>query len=175
MVVAGEGSFDYKNYLGYGDSIIPALLTPTPQGLFPSDNLHADVVGNDWLPEMAIGRLPVIDAAELVAVTAKIAAYEQSQGDWQRRVVVAADRSDLGGDFPADSDHVTGLVPGSYELERIHLDELPPDDARSQTLSAIASGGAFVNFFGHSGLRTGVDKYLLDVYNLIGDPATIMK
>jgi hypothetical protein len=155
VVVAGEGSFDYKNYLGYGDSIIPALLTPTPQGLFPSDNLHADVVGNDWLPEMAIGRLPVIDAAELV--------------------VVAADRSDLGGDFPADSDHVAGLVPGSYELERIHLDELPPDDARSQTLSAIASGGAFVNFFGHSGLRTGVDKYLLDVYNLIGDPATIMK
>ena len=98
VVLAGEGSFDYKNHLGYGDSIIPTLLTPTPQGLFPSDNLYADVVGNDWLPEMAIGRLPVIDAAELVAMTAKIAAYEQSQGT-QARTIPAGDSSTT----PSDS------------------------------------------------------------------------
>ncbi len=168
VVLAGEGSFDYKNYLGYGDSIVPTLLTPTPQGLFPSDNLYADVVGNDWLPEMAIGRLPVIDAAELVAVTAKIAAYEQSQGDWQRHVVVAADRPDLGGDFPTDSDQVADLMPGSYAIERIHLDELLPDDARSQMLSAFASGRAFVNFFGHSGFMSLGNTDLINVSDVPG-------
>ena len=163
VVLAGEGSFDYKNHLGYGDAIIPALLTPTPQGLFPSDNLYADVVGNDWLPEMAIGRLPIIDAAELLAVTAKIAAYEQSQGDWQRRVVVAADRPDLGGDFPADSDQVADLVPDDYAIERIHLDEMLPEDARGRMLSAFANGSAFVNFFGHSGFTSLGDTDLINV------------
>ena len=69
VVLAGEGSFDYKDYLGHGDSIIPTLLAPTIDGLFPSDNLYADVKGNDFLPDLAIGRLPVINAEELRAVS----------------------------------------------------------------------------------------------------------
>ena len=170
--VTGDGIPDFEqdivNVLGYGDSVVPTLLTPIPQGLFPSDNLYADVVGNDWLPEMAIGRLPVIDAAELVAVTAKIAAYEQSRGDWQRRVVVAADRPDLGGDFPTDSDQVADLMPGSYAIERIHLDELLPNDARSRMLSAFASGRAFVNFFGHSGFMSLGNTDLINVSDVPG-------
>jgi len=166
VVLAGEGSFDYKNYLGHGDAIVPTLLTPTPQGLFPSDNLYADVVGNDWLPEMAIGRLPVIDAAELAAVAAKIAAYEQSSGDWQRRMVVAADFPDLGGDFPRDSDFVAGLVPANYALERIHLDETLPADAREQMLTAFATGRAFVNFFGHSGHTSLGNTDLINVLDV---------
>ncbi len=168
VVLAGEGSFDYKNYLGHGDSIVPTLLTPTPQGLFPSDNLYADVVGNDWLPEMAIGRLPVINATELVAMAAKIAAYEQSGGDWEQRMVVAADFPDLGGDFPKDSDFVAGLVPADYGLERIHLDEMLPADARSRMLSAFADGRAFVNFFGHSGHRSIGNTDLINVLDVPG-------
>jgi len=168
VALAGEGSFDYKDHLGFGDSIIPTLLTPTPQGLFPSDNLYADVVGNDWLPEMAIGRLPVIDAAELVALTAKIAAYEQSEGDWQQRVVMAADFPDLGGEFTVDSNSVAELVPGSHELERIHLDELLAEDARSRMLDAFASGRAFVNFFGHSGHMSIGNTNLINVLDVPG-------
>jgi len=68
VVLGGEGSHDYENYLGFGDALIPTLLTPAPGGLLASNNLYADVVGNDWLPEMAIGRLLVIDVAELAAV-----------------------------------------------------------------------------------------------------------
>jgi len=52
VVLGGEGSFDHKNHLGHGDSIVPTLLAPTAEGLFPSDNLFADVDGNDFLPEM---------------------------------------------------------------------------------------------------------------------------
>ena len=115
-----------------------------------------------------MAELPVIDAAELLAVTAKIAAYEQSQGDWQQRVVVAADRPDLGGDFPTDSDQVAALVPSSFQLERIYLNEMLPGDARSQMLEAFANGRAFVNFFGHSGYTSLGNTDLINVSDVAG-------
>lgn len=101
MVLAGEGSFDYKNYLGFGDAIIPTLLTPTPRGLYPSDNLLADVLGNDFVPEMAVGRLPVIDSAEMRAVTAKLIVYESANGSWTERSVLSADAPDNAGSLAA--------------------------------------------------------------------------
>ena len=151
VVLAGEGSFDYKNYLQHGDAIIPTLLTPTPNGLFPSDNLYADVVGNDWLPEIAIGRLPVIDADELRAVTQKLIAYEASAGAWTQSAIVSADAPDAAGDFTADSDAIAALMPTDYTVERIHVDQLDAPTARQHMLDGIADGQAFINFFGHGG------------------------
>ena len=166
VVLAGEGSHDYKDYLGNGDSIVPTLLTPTPEGLFPSDNLYADVSGNDWVPEMAFGRLPVIDPAELEAVIAKIIAYEAGSGDWEQRVTLSADAPDGGGNFPAASDALTALMPLDYELERIHLDELAPDQAKARMLGGINAGRAFVNFYGHGGFIGLGNSNLLTVLDV---------
>jgi len=161
VVLAGEGSFDYKNYLGHGDSIIPALLTPTPYGLFPSDNLYADVVGNDWLPDMAIGRLPVISAGELQGLIDKLIAYESAGGAWETRAIFAADVPDLGGDFPRASEAIATHLPGEYTVDRLYLDDMTAGEARTLMLSGINAGRAFINFFGHSGfLSLGNGKLL---------------
>ncbi|MFT5175125.1 MAG: hypothetical protein ACI8W7_003314 [Gammaproteobacteria bacterium] len=152
VVLAGEGSFDYKNYLGHGDSLIPPLLAPTPRGLFASDNLYADVEGNDSMPEMAIGRLPVIDAIELEQVIAKLIAYEAGSGDWTRAVTFAADPRDNGGDFPTDSDAIATHIPETYLLEHLHVDEFAqPADAHLQLVDSLREGRAFLNFIGHGG------------------------
>jgi hypothetical protein len=153
VVLAGEGSHDYKNYLGFGDSVIPTLLTPTPRGLFPSDNLYADVSGNDWIADLAIGRLPVIDAPELAAVVAKLIAYEQNADidDWGRRVTVSADAMDNDADFAADSLTVMSLIPGEYAVDLVHVDDLGPSEARARMLDKLHDGSAFVNFYGHGG------------------------
>ena len=165
VVLAGEGSFDYKDYLGHGDSIIPTLLTPTPDGLFPSDNLFADVEGNDWIPEMAIGRLPVIDAAELDRVIDKLVGYERSGGDWEKRATLAADIPDLGGDFPRASEAIAARLPLDYAIERIHLDEMTPGEARAAMLAGIHAGRAFINFFGHSGFTSLGNASLLTSFD----------
>jgi hypothetical protein len=152
VVLAGEGSFDYKNYLRHGDSLIPPLLAPTPRGLFASDNLYADVEGNDSMPEMAIGRLPVIDAIELEQVIAKLIAYEAGSGDWTRAVTFAADPRDSGGDFPTDSDAIASHIPETYLLEHLHVDEFAqPADAHLQLVDSLREGRAFLNFIGHGG------------------------
>jgi hypothetical protein len=152
-VLAGEGSHDYMNYLGFGDSLIPSLLTPTPDGLFPSDNLFADVEGNDWLPEIAIGRLPVIDAAELEAVVAKIVAYERNTDidGWGRRVLLSADAAEELADFAADSDIVANHVPVEFAVNRVYVDDLGEAEARHRMLAQLAAGNAYVNFYGHGG------------------------
>ena len=167
VLLAGEGSFDYKDYLGHGDAIVPTLLTATDNGLFPSDNLYADVVGNDWSPEFAIGRLPVIDAAEMSAMAAKIVAYETADADaWTRRVTLAADRPDAAGDFTLESEAIAALVPEDYEVERIHLEDLAPAEARALMLDAVNEGSAFVNFVGHSGYLGLGNANLLTVFDV---------
>ena len=150
VVLGGEGSFDYKDYLGNGDSIIPTLLAPTQDGLYPSDNLYADVKDNDFLPDLAIGRLPVINAAELRAVTAKIIAYEASSGNWTQRAILASDAQDQGGDFAAASDAVAAEIPGTITLEQLNLESTPLAAARFQLFAGLNDGRAFFNFFGHA-------------------------
>ncbi|VAX07989.1 hypothetical protein MNBD_GAMMA26-1676 [hydrothermal vent metagenome] len=170
VVLVGEGSYDYKDHMGFGDAIIPTPLTPTPDGLFPSDNLYVDVEGYDWVPEMAVGRLPVINAEELTAFLAKLQAYEAGGGAWESQAILAADAPDRGGDFPTDSEDLGALFPSNYLIDRLYLDTMPIADARQQLIDGLNGGRAFVNFIGHgsiiglgnSGLLTSDDVAALN-------------
>ena len=75
-VLAGKGTYDYKDYLGFGDNLVPVILARTPDGLFAADKEFGDVTGANGLPEIAIGRLPVVTNDELRVLIAKINGYE---------------------------------------------------------------------------------------------------
>ncbi len=100
---------------------------------------------------MAIGRIPVIDAAELAAVIGKIVGYESAGGDWAERSVLAADAPDAGGDFVEDSEVLAETFPDHFVLERIYLDSIDATTARERMLDALEEGQAFVSFIGHGG------------------------
>ena len=91
VVLVGEGSYDFRNRKNHGDCLIPPLMIATPAGLFASDAPFADVTG-DRVPEMAVGRLPVRNGAELARVTRKIKAYEGG-GGWKNRIMMVAHAS----------------------------------------------------------------------------------
>jgi hypothetical protein len=152
VALAGTGTFDYRNLLGFGDERVPPLMLETPGGLFASDNLLGDVDG-DGLPEMAVGRIPVLSAAELDAYTAKLTAYEgATPAAWTGTALLLSDVPDQGGDFAADSDAIAGQLSGLYTTQRIDLATTPLADARAQLLAALGTGAAFVNYTGHGGL-----------------------
>ncbi len=179
VVLTGEGTFDYKDNQGYGENLMPPLIASTPHGLFAADNRFADVEGTDGVPEMAIGRLPVVTAEELTAVIAKIIAYESSSGGgWANKVLMVADNPDKAGDFPADSDDVAGLLPAEYTPEKIYLSEHSIRDARQRVLDGINGGAVLLNYIGHAGLdRLATEGMLLtrDVNTLInGDRLHVM-
>ncbi|MFL6196772.1 MAG: C25 family cysteine peptidase, partial [Thermoanaerobaculia bacterium] len=152
VALAGEGTLDYRDLLGFGDNLLPPLMIRAEGGLFPSDNLLGDVDG-DGLPEMAVGRIPVLSAAELDAYTAKIAEYEATApGDWSGRGLLVSDAPDRGASFGEDNERIAAHIRGDFTLERIDLATLPLAAARGQLISGLAQGAAFVNYMGHGAL-----------------------
>jgi hypothetical protein len=149
VVLAGAGTYDYRNLLGFGDDLVPPLMIRTPNGLFPSDNLMVDVDG-DGLPEMAVGRIPVVSAAELDAYTTKIAAYEGAgPAAWNSNALFLADAADRGADFAAESAALATQLPAGSAVALTDLTSTPLAAARSQLLGGFGSGLAFIDYLGH--------------------------
>jgi hypothetical protein len=150
VVLVGDGSYDYKNYLGAGGPLVPTVLTATPDGYFPSDNVLADVVGDDKVPEFAIGRIPVIDNKELTAYIDKLIAYEQTAGQGGALSIVI-DKSDLSaGNFQASADKVDALAPSGFAIKRIAVDTLGLRGAHSELVNTLRQGGGLMHYVGHS-------------------------
>ena len=150
VVVAGTGTFDYKNNLGLGGNLVPPLMIATAYGLFASDNAFADIFGTG-IPDTAIGRLPVGTNADLHNLVQKIEAYEAAKPDaWSTRAVLVADS---GQNFSNDSSTILGVLPPLHQAERIDLDSPPPAGARPTLLADLQSGVGLVNYVGHGGLN----------------------
>ncbi|MBN1268455.1 MAG: DUF11 domain-containing protein, partial [Kiritimatiellae bacterium] len=170
VVLAGEGTFDYKDHLGYADNLVPVKMMPTPYGLLESDSWYGDIAGDDGVPEIPVGRLPVMTSAELEAMAAKMEAYESGGGDWAKTLLMVADDPDDAGDFPGDSDDLGMLVPGGYVKDRIYLSERTLENARAALLGGLDSGALLVSYIGHGamdrlaaeGLLTTADVSALD-------------
>jgi hypothetical protein len=161
VLLVGEGNYDYKNNLGLGGNLIPPVMIGTPQGLFPSDNYYADI-NDDYILEMAIGRLPVLTPDELNNVINKIIAFEASnKSPWTNNVLMLADNPDDGGDFPLDSNNVSALVPSGYTTYKIYLSEQSINIARQMLFEDINNGALLLNYIGHAGLDRFAQEGLL--------------
>ncbi|MEM7583364.1 MAG: C25 family cysteine peptidase [Acidobacteriota bacterium] len=174
VVLAGDSSFDFKDRLGFGGNLLPAPMTSTPEGLFPSDHRTADLDGDDGVPEVAIGRLPARTDAELAAYVAKLQAYEAETGAWTQQTTWVADGVDEGGEFSGDSDALIEQLAPGYDVDRIYVDELGPAPARQGLLDAFADGTRLIHFLGHGNLmQMGDNAGLLragDVPALLNGP-----
>lgn len=150
VVLAGDASYDYRNNLGYGGNLVPTMMVGTPFGLAASDGSLAELDG-DGVPDLAIGRLPVISASELQTVVDKLAAYDGSAGAGGRVVLSADSVSPTGvSNFSAESDSLALGLPSRLPPSRIYLDSLAVPAARTQLKADLAAGTGFLNFYGHS-------------------------
>ena len=148
VVLVGKGSLDYRNVLGLGGNWVPAALAETPGGLYGSDNLLADLSGDDGLPEVAIGRLPVSTPEELTIVLDAIAEHESSLE--KGTVVLATDRSALE-EFRAATNALDRWL-GDRTVTQIDLNTLDTETAREQLFGLWSSDVRWINYIGHGGL-----------------------
>ena len=160
-VLAGKGTYDYKDYLGEGDNLVPVILARTSEGLFAADKSFGDVKGKNGLPEIAIGRLPAMTKAELRAMIAKIKAYESGAGEWTGKSLWIADNADGGGDFAHGSDALASLATG-YHAEKIYLAKSVLE-TRARIMSSWNAGTALVNYCGHAGLNQLATENIFNV------------
>ena len=95
-MLVGDSSYDYKAGTANGTYTPTSLVLKTDDVLayYSSDSLLADVVGQDFLPEMVVGRIPVRTPAEGDVVFQKIREYDEfpAPGPWRSNVLVMSDR-----------------------------------------------------------------------------------
>ncbi len=164
VVLAGSGHYDYLGINTVEANHLPPLLVQMPAGVCAADGLLADT-GGDEQPDLAIGRLPALTAAELAAMIAKIKAYEAGFGaEWQNQIVLAADNADAAGQFPAANQRLADLVAAPYAVaQRIELGAMAFTAARTNLLRWFNVGAGFINYVGHGDIKNlAAEKWLKD-------------
>src|SRR5262249_6033793 len=111
-----------------------------------SDDWFVDF-NNDSVPDIAVGRLPVQDAADAATVVGKIVAYGQG-GAHSQTALLVSDIPDIA-DFEANSAQIAATLPAGTATQRIDRRLLGDAAARQQTLDALNIGPRLVNFNGH--------------------------
>jgi uncharacterized repeat protein (TIGR01451 family) len=160
--LVGRGTWDYWDRMGAGDNLVPPLLAGTPNGLVASDVALGDLSGDDGIPEIAIGRIPVLTSQQLLDYVAKIEAYEGAPGDaWQYSVLMAADNPDAAGAFPTDSDDVAAIVPPDHVVDKVYLTSYTPAEAHQAIRDTLDAGVAVFNYIGHGSPNQLADEGIL--------------
>lgn len=159
LVLAGAGSYDFRDYAGHGECMVPPLMTATPNGLYASDNKLADGNG-DKVADVPVGRLPAQTPAELRQMLSRILSYEKG-GAWKNGVHLSADNPDAGGMFPADSDELAKNIPSTRTVGKTYLDSLSVTAARAQLVGVLNDGQGIFHYLGHAGSAQLADEGIL--------------
>lgn len=161
VVFVGDANQDYMNRLGYGINYVPTHLVQTyTLGDTASDNWFVSVSGDDPFPDMYAGRIPVRTQAELDAVVAKIAGYEQNvpADGWNKNVLLAADDET---DFEAVSDRLATDYLAEYNAKKVYLSKYAAtDDATADIIAALDAGAVLTNYVGHGSVDNWAGEYM---------------
>jgi len=155
VLLVGDANRDTLNDLGHGINYIPTYTFHTREmGETPTDNWFVSVSGEDSLPDMFLGRVPVRTQAELDAVVNKLFRYPLVPLDgWQREVLLVTDNVR---DFEATSDRLIEQYLADYVPKRVYLGEYAEGDVDAVTqdiVDAIDAGAVLTNYIGHGSLN----------------------
>lgn len=176
VLLVGDGTVDFRGYRYAAGSVHIANFIPPYVGAFDfwgggtgiSDNGLVTLQGNDLLPEMIIGRLPVNDAAETQLVVSKILDYanlSKSLDPWTLRTLWVADNADLGGNFHTETNNTIKYLAPGLTADRIYYCNplvnaycapdpwifTDPDVTRQAVHDDISDGYLMINWSGHGG------------------------
>jgi hypothetical protein len=167
VLLVGDGNFDPKQYRGdSAPTFIPPYLADVDPwaGETAADNRYVTLAGNDALPELLLGRLPVNSLSETQTVVNKIVNYETQPfpGGWNANAAFVADNADGGGDFSSDSEYLaTNYIDPPFLAQRIYY--LPPTSTITGTQTTILSrwnAAGLMVFTGHSSIHQWAEERL---------------
>ncbi|MFY9611596.1 MAG: C25 family cysteine peptidase [Blastocatellia bacterium] len=145
VLFVGDSSLDPRNYLGAGDfDLVPTKLVDAAYLETASDEWFADF-NSDGLSDMAVGRLPVRNAAEAATMVSKIVGYDSSTRP--DGVLLVSDTNDSF-DFEAASAELRALVPAGVEVEELRRGQWG-SGASDRLVESLNRGQMLVNYTGH--------------------------
>ncbi|MEJ8567670.1 C25 family cysteine peptidase [Elongatibacter sediminis] len=141
-------------------NLIPTLQVQAHDELAASDNGFVTIRGDDWRPDLAIGRIPAGDPDELTAVVRKLLAHARGAPDatWLGRAALISDAStefqDISNELAAD------LAAQGLAVSTVFPDSAAGTAHQDQTdlIRTFNEGHGLIHFLGHGGRfvwRTG--------------------
>ncbi len=165
VLLVGAGTYDPRQYRPTSPpTYLPPYLAEVDPwaGETAADNRYVAVDGDDALPDLLVGRLPVRSAEETQVVVEKIVSYERDPlpGGWNADVVLVADDADGAGDFAAFSDAVASYVDAPFHVTRRYCADASPsqsdcapadrDALHAALLADWRAGALLMQFAGHA-------------------------
>lgn len=150
VTLLGDATYDPKDNMNSGEAnvVTTHFVETTGLGQTPTDNWLVDVVGDDRIPEMYVGRLPAKNSAEAAAMIDKIIAYENAVASgWNQSVLLAAD--DDMPEFEAANDEIADGLPSGYTASKAYLRQLGTAGTSAAISSGLNSGALLTNYNGH--------------------------
>ena len=151
-------------------NLIPTWQFPSMEGQAASDNGYAALKDGDFHPHIAVGRIPVVEPAEVQAVVEKTIAYlsHPTPGDWRHELTFIS--TDEVAAFKTASDKMAGeLGAEGYAVRNVYTKQDAADAvaAHAELKSDLDAGNLLVHFLGHGGAfiwRVGppADLFTLD-------------
>jgi hypothetical protein len=149
VLVLGDASYDPKNCLGLGDfDLVPTRLIDTTFMETASDDWLTDF-NDDGVADLAIGRLPVRNAAEAAFMIAKIINYEQASP--AEEALLVSDLND-GINFEGSSEQLIPLIPSQTKITHLKRGQLGDEATHAALIDLINRGQRVVNYNGHGNL-----------------------
>ncbi len=155
-------------------NLVPTGSYSSGSGHAASDNWLVSFDGDDFLPELAIGRFPVAAPEEVTAIVNKTIAYasDAPEGAWRKSILWITNEEKY---IQASADRLAeGCTTAGYEPTRIFPAKEEKDNAEHQSRirEILDEGQLLVHFHGHGGrfiwrtgppdLRKNHDLFTLD-------------
>ncbi len=171
VLLFGDGNYDFKDNLQTGEKnfIPPYLANVDPWiGETAADNRYVTVSGNDFLPDLHLGRLPIKTVSEAYMVVDKIINYESNSAtdEWNSSIRFIADNSDSAGNFANLSDSIiNSYLPTPYNSQKIYYKLTHPtiDSVKSAINNGFNQGSLLINYIGHSAYHYWASENFLNL------------
>ncbi|EIJ42707.1 Peptidase family C25 [Beggiatoa alba B18LD] len=165
VLFIGDANQDYLNRLAGGINYVPTYILKTPRlGDTASDNWFVSVSGDDQLPDLIAGRIPVRTQAQVEAVTDKIIAYTQpstTTDNWQKNVLFVADNET---EFEAVSNYlITYRIPNQI-AHSVYLNAYNDSGslAKADIIKYLNEGALVTSYNGHGGVENWAGEFMFE-------------
>ncbi len=175
VLLLGHASYDERpNSPNKEYSVVPTHMSWSwSVGATVDDNWFVSIVGDDELPDLAIGRIPIWETGQILPVFAKTFQYNTQPNfndNWRNHLMLIAGGS---GVFEEQSQRLNKkYIPKSFRVSRIFAQadhNNPYWGSTTNIKDYIDDGTAFIQFMGHGGGQVWSDLNLMN----LGDISTL--
>jgi hypothetical protein len=167
----GDGTYDYRGITGNYGNFVPVHLSFywNVWGYIADDEFYARVSGDDYIPDIFIGRFPIRSNEGFNGLFEKIKTYVDYQNldEWRRDLVFVADSGTAGyNSFVVMESIIAQYLPPVYDASRTYH----PRKKREEFLKEMDEGTIFVNFLSHGGgdiLCSGSFLISQDIFRMV--------